>query len=63
MMEAAGSNVLTGCFGAGFIQRRATEEEKAPPTTAALRRLAQADNDVMERPRPAGLLARIFGRR
>lgn len=54
---------LTETFGEAFIQRRPVEEEKAPPSVSELRRRAQDDGDVLEKPRPAGFLARIFGRR
>lgn len=50
-------------FGEGFIQRRAVEEEPAPPTVSELRRRAQEDGDLLEKPARSGLWARIFGRR
>lgn len=55
--------VMADSFGAGFIQRREAAVEWAPPSVSQLRRLAQGDGDVLERQRPPGLLARLFGRR
>ena len=54
---------LTETFGEAFIQRKPVEEENAPPTVSELRRRAQEDGEVLEKPQPAGFLARIFGRR
>lgn len=59
---------IADSFGAGFIQRKPVEEEKAPPSVYELRRRAQgaggADRAAAggETHRP-GFLARIFGRR
>lgn len=50
-------------FGEGFIQRKAVEEEKAPPTVTELRRRVQEDGELLNKPQRAGFLARIFGRR
>ena len=50
-------------FGESFIQRKVVEEEKAPPSVSELRRRAQEDGELLEKPKPASFLARIFGRR
>lgn len=57
------ANLMAESFGEGFIQRKIVEEEKAPPSVSELRRRAQDDGEVLEKPRPTGFLARIFGRR
>ena len=54
---------LADTFGEGFIQRKVIEEEKAPPTVSELRRRAQDDGEVLDKPQKSGLWARIFGRR
>lgn len=58
----AGSTMAES-FGAGFIQRKVAEEEKAPPTGSDIRRRALEDGEVLEKPARTGLWARIFGRR
>ena len=59
------ASIMAESFGESFIQRKAVEEEKAPPTVSELRRRAQEDGDgeVIEKPARSGLWGRIFGRR
>lgn len=57
------ASLMAESFGESFIQRKVVEEEAAPPTVSELRRRAQEDGEVLEKPQPAGFLARIFGRR
>lgn len=57
------ASAMAESFGEGFIQRKAVEEEKAPPTGSDIRRRAIEDAEVLERPERIGLWARIFGRR
>jgi hypothetical protein len=58
--------LMAESFGAGFIQRRVVEEEKAPPTISELRRRVQEvavpEGDLLEKPRTS-LWGRIFGGR
>ncbi len=56
-------SLISESFGDSFIQRKVIEEEQAPPTVSELRRRAQNDDEVLEKPARAGFLARIFGRR
>ncbi len=56
-------STMAESFGEGFIQRKAVEEERAPPTGSDIRRRALEDGEVLEQPARAGLWARIFGRR
>ena len=57
------ASTMAESFGEGFIQRKAVEEEKAPPTGSDIRRRALEDGEVLEKPVRTGLWARIFGRR
>lgn len=57
------ASAMAESFGEGFIQRRIVEAEVAPPSVSQLRRRAQQDGELLERPAKVGLLARIFGRR
>jgi hypothetical protein len=59
--DHAGS--MAESFGEGFIQRRAVEEEKAPPTVSELRRRVLEDGELLEKPKRTSILARFFGRR
>lgn len=56
-------SIMAETFGEGFIQRKPVEEEKAPPSVSELRRRAQDDGELLEKPARTGFLARIFGRR
>lgn len=58
------ASAVVGSLAEGFIQRKAIEEEpdRTAPTVAELRRRAQGDGEVLERPQRS-LWARIFGRR
>ncbi|HEU4820447.1 MAG TPA: hypothetical protein VFS87_04745 [Qipengyuania sp.] len=55
---------MLGSLGEGFIQRKAVEEEPetAAPTVADLRRRAQEDGELLDKPQRS-LWARIFGKR
>ena len=59
------ASLMAESFGEGFIQRKAVEEEKAPPSVSELRRRVQdeGEGEVLEKPARSGLWGRIFGRR
>ncbi len=63
LVRSEGFGGMAESFGESFIQRKVVEEVKAPPSVSELRRRAQEDGDLLEKPKPASFLARIFGRR
>lgn len=63
LVRSEGFGSMAEGFGESFIQRKVVEEEKAPPSVSELRRRAQEDGELLEKPKPASFLARIFGRR
>ena len=64
LVRSESASLIAESFGEGFIQRKAAvEEEKTPPTVSELRRRAQVDGEVLDKPHKSGLWGRIFGRR
>lgn len=63
LVRSEPASLMAESFGESFIQRKVAEEEKAPPSVSELRRRAQEDGEVLEKPARTGFLARIFGRR